>query len=334
MGTTIHDVARRAGVSISTVSRVLNQTVPVSDENRQRVLEAVEALGYKPNPVARSLLKRETGIIGVLLPFISGEFFAELLHGIDQSIQQNDYILMVSASHRHATEFRAALRGMYRRVDGFLIMAPEMAGEAVLDQLSDDVPVVFINTHLQSDTFDVFNFDNYGGMYAVTQHLLDLGHRRIAFIKGTEEAHDAQTRLQGYRDAIKDCGGELNPAFELGGDFSALKGYEAALSILQDDPRPTAIVAANDESAQGALRGLLKAGIRVPQDIALAGFDDIPSSRFVTPSLSTVRVPIREIAVQAIERLIARIKGKNSSPGIQHALPLDLIIRESTGRAD
>ncbi len=331
MGITIHDVARRAGVSISTVSRVLNNTTPVSEDKRQRVMEAVHALGYSPNPAALSLLKRETGTVGVVLPYISGEFFAELLIGLDATVQQHDYLLMVSASHRHEPEFRVALKSMFRRVDGLLIMAPELTAEVVHQLLQEDLPVVFMNTPAHSGVFDVFNFDNYGGMYAMTRHLLERGHRRIAFIKGPDGAHDAQDRLRAYRDALAHFGGVVSPTLEFEGDFTIECGHEAAGHILRCAPRPTAIIGANDQSAQGALRVLLKAGVRVPEETALAGFDDIPSARFIMPSLSTVRVPIRMLATRAIERLMVKVKGE-SRPGIeQHSLTLELVLRESTG---
>ena len=332
MGANIHDVARRAQVSISTVSRVLNNTTPVSEDKRERVMEAVHALGYSPNPAALSLLKRKTSTIGVVLPYISGEFFAELLLGLDACVQQHEHLLMVSASHRHESEFKGALKSMSRRVDGLLIMAPELTAEVVHELIQDDLPVVFVNTAVESEALDVFNFDNYGGMYAMTKHLLDQGHRRIAFIKGPEEAHDAQDRLQAYRDALADFGCDASCALECDGDFSMACGHDAVGHILQQHPRPTAIIGANDQSAQGALRALLEAGVRVPEEIALAGFDDIASTRFNTPSLSTVRVPIREIATQATEHLMAKVKDKSNRTIKQQRIPLNLVLRESTRR--
>ena len=331
MGVTIRDVAQHAGVSISTVSRVLNQTAPVNPEKHRRVMTAVDALGYRPNPVAISLLKQSTGIVGVVLPSISGEFFAELLLGLDDTVQEHGYLLLVSASDRHEAEFKAALKSISRRVDGFLIMAPEITPKVAHELLEEDIPVVFVNTPVYDEMFDVFHFDNYGGMYALTSHLLERGHQRIAFIKGPTAAYDAQDRLRAYRDAMRQLGGEYVEALEFDGDFSAECGYRAAQLLMQSDTQATALIGANDLCAQGALRYLLLAGVRVPEDMALAGFDDIPSARYSTPSLTTVRVPIRNIAMQVVHHLIARISDPDACSRRHHCHPVQLVIRESSG---
>ncbi len=331
MGSTIRDVAQRAGVSISTVSRVLNKTASVSEAKRRRVTEAVRVLGYTPNPAAISLLKRATSTIGVVLPYISGEFFAELLRGLDDTVQEYGYLLMVSAWHRNAQEFRAALQSMYRRVDGLLVMAPGLTTALESELIEEGCPVVCINTPVTEGQCDVFNFDNYGGMYALTRHLVERGHTRIAFITGPNTERDAQDRLHGYRDAVTHCGGDQSKKLEFAGNFSVECGYEAASKILDMDPRPTAIIGANDQSAQGALRHLLYSGIRIPEDISVAGFDGIPSTRYSTPTLTTVHVPIRGIAVRAIHHLLRLLSNEKSPGGHVHVLPLEIVIRESTG---
>lgn len=331
MNVTIRDVARRAGVSISTVSRVLNDTCPVREDKRRSVLEAAQALGYRPNPAARSLLGKKTGGLGVLLPYVSGEFFAELLNGLDEAAQEEGVFLVVSTSHRHVDEFNAAIHAMDRRVDGLVIMAPEMEAPGVESLVASKTPVSFINTYADGLRTDVLNFDNYGGSYALTRHLLDLGHRRIAIVRGPAGAGDAEERVRGYRAAMAEAGLSDTSALEFAGDYTQAAGFDVAKTILGTDPRPTAIAAANDYCASGILSALSEAGVAVPADISVTGFDGVTSSQYTLPPLTTVRVPIREVGYQAFKRLVARLNGRVNGGGFQrNVLPVELVIRGST----
>lgn len=327
---TIRDVARESGVSISTVSRVLNKTCPVSNDKSERVLEAVERLGYTPDPAARSLLLRQTGGLGVLLPVVSGEFFSEFLGGIDRCAQENGYHLLISSSHRNRQEFTLALQIMYGRVDGLLIMAP---GQGRLDRKHRtlrDMPVVFVNTKISGDDVDVFNFANYDGAFKMTSHLIELGHERLAAIKGPPGAADAVERIRGFKAAIRKHRLSASGISVIEGDFTQEAGYEAVGQILSLKQRPTAIFAANDVCALGVLSALRLAGVSVPEEIAVAGFDDITSSRYSLPSLSTVRVPLYDIGTLAIQRLISRIESQTELPREQVELQVELMLREST----
>ncbi len=331
MGATIRDVARRAGVSTSTVSRVLNDTCPVQEDKRLLVLEASRALGYTPNPVARSLLGKKTGGLGVLLPFVGAEFFSEFLTGLDQGAQENGFFLVVSTSHRHLDEFDAAMQVMEKRVDGMIIMAPELNAHEAESIAKAESPVVFVNTYVEGHPFDVINFDNYGGAYAVTRHLLDLGHRRIALIKGPVNARDAQERTRGYRAAMGEAGIIDTARLEFPGDYTQEAGYEAARVLLRATPRPTSIVAANDYCAIGTMHALHEAGIAMPEEMAVAGFDGIVSTRYTQPPLTSVHVPMREIGIRAINRLVDRIEGVKRDEGPErHVVPVELIARKST----
>ncbi|RMH54253.1 MAG: LacI family transcriptional regulator [Bacteroidetes bacterium] len=330
MSVTIRDVARRAQVSISTVSRVLNDTCRVSEEKRRRVLEAAEQLGYRPNPVARSLLTKETGALGVVVPFVFGEFFAELLNGIDAAAQERAFCLTISTSHRHEHELRAALQSLHKRVDGVLLMTPEMPGEQAVAHLPEDVPVVFLNTRLSGDGYAVVNFDNAGGFRALTRHLIALGHRRIAVITGPEAAFDAAERLRGYRMALEEAGMAFDPAWLIPGDYSQRAGYEAVQTLLAWPERPTAILASNDQMAFGALSALREAGLRVPEDVSLAGFDDVPSARYTVPSLTSARVPIRDLGARAVQCLVDHIQAETPPAPRSLVLPVDLVVRDST----
>jgi LacI family transcriptional regulator len=332
MAVTIHDVARRAGVSISTVSRVLNNSCAVHEAKRKQVLEAADVLGYSPNPAARSLLGKRVGGIGVLLPFVGAEFFSDFLTGLDETAQANDFFLMISTSHRNADEFRSAIEAMNKRVDGMIVMAPELNGVAT--RVPDyESPFVFVNTYVDDESLNVINFDNFGGSYDVTKHLLHLGHRQIAIIKGPEGARDAGERVRGYRAAMAAIGIEDTSLLEYRGEYTQEAGYLAAQLILQNaNPRPTAIVCANDYCAIGAIRALAEAGVGVPDEVAITGFDGINSGQYIQPPLTSVKVPMRAIGARAVDRLIQLLEGDDATPR-QETVPVELITRASTDRS-
>jgi LacI family transcriptional regulator len=323
---TVHDVAHHAKVSISTVSRVINDSAPVSAEKKERVIAAIKALKFTPNPAARRLLGLASRTIGVILPYITGEFFADLLHGLDTTAKQHDYLLMVSSSRRLETDFIAAFESMNRLVDGMVIMVPELTADRVLSVVNPVFPFVFLNTRSKDQNINTVNFDNHGGMASVARHITNMGHRRIAFIRGPDNAFDAQQRRQGFLEAAPS---ELE-ILEYPGDFSFENGYESAQDILRLQPRPTAIVAVNDLGALGALRALLENGISVPQEIAVTGFDGTKSADFATPSLTTVNVPIGVLAAKAMDILIRRIAGVPADELHCPVMPLELIPRESS----
>lgn len=331
MSVTIRDVARRAGVSISTVSRVLNATGAVHEDKQRAVLEAAETLGYRPNPAARSLLNKKTGGLGVLMPYVSGEFFAELLNGLDEAAQEHGCFLVVSTSHRHPEEFHAAIRALDKRVDGMVVMAPELGEDGAASLLHSGSPVCFINTFVGGADAPVLNFDNYGGARALTEHLLELGHRRIALIKGSPNAWDAKERARGYRAAMAEAGAVNTADLEFEGEYTQAAGYAAAQAVLRTEPRPTAIVAANDYCAAGALSALNEAGVAVPSEMAIVGFDDVTSARYMLPALTTVRVPIREIGYRAIQEVVAQVDGKEHEARDQQGVaPVELVVRASS----
>ena len=331
MRPTIRDVAREAGVSISTVSRVLNDTCPVSGDKRRRVEETVARMGYTPDPTARSLLKRETGGVGVLLPSVSDEFFSEFLTGIDRYAQQNGYYLLISASHRNRAEFDRALLSMYGRVDGLLVMAPNEGGYDSSYPPLQQMEVVYVNTGDHPGR-DVVRIDNFAGFFAVTHHLIAGGHRNIAMILGPDGSFDASERQRGFETAMTGAGLTVRDDLLVTGDFTLEGGYAAVDHIMRVRPVPTAIAAANDLSALGALSALHDRGLQVPESIALTGFDDVPSARFANPPLTTVHVPIRDLGVRAISRLIQRVKSDGRQKETIENLPVELVVRASSSQ--
>lgn len=327
---TIKDVARRANVSVATVSRALNGHENVTEAVRQRVFAAANELRYSPHHAARSLSSRRTRTIGVVLPDLYGEFFSELMRGIDQVARERGLHLLVSSYHGNPEEQGSALRAMRGRVDGLLVMSPYLDNvDALIDNLSPALPAVLLNTHLPDADIPALSIDNYGGARTLMRHLIESGYGRIAFIAGPEDNFDAHERLRGYRDALAEALPKAKP-WILPGDFDEASGHRAGRELLAADQRPDAVFAANDMMALGCLFAFNQAGLQVPGDIALAGFDDIPLSRYVHPSLTTMRVDITEFGGRALRALLDRPEQDDAPIPVQALLAPELIVREST----
>jgi LacI family transcriptional regulator len=313
------------------VSRVQNGSDLVKEVTRRRVGEVAARLGYSPHGAARSLITSRTNTVGVLLPDLYGEFFSEVIRGIDQTAQRHGYHLLVSSSHDDRSAVEASFRSMRGRVDGLIVMWPEM-DQTTVPNLPARFPVVLLSAPLQPKGFDVITVANFEGAYAMVCHLLDLGHQRIAIIKGIEGNADAAERLRGYRGALASAG-LASLAMEVAGAFTEESGFRAATELLQREIQPTAIFAANDAMAIGALSALRGAGFRVPEDMALAGFDDIPMARYLDPALSTVHVDISALGEHATLRLLAAVRDKDRHEHRAETLPTTLVLRRSCGSA-
>ena len=329
--TTIKDVAREAGVSIATVSRVFNNVAVVDEDTRKNVRHVARRLKYVPSALGRSLSTKRTDAIGLLLPDLFGEFFSEVLRGCDQTAQQSRYHLVVSSSHNNKEEIHAALAMMRGRVDGLVIMSPHIDAHTLKENLPQSLPVVLLNCYIDDDSFDSLNIDNFGGSFDMVRHLLGHGFKRIAIIKGNEQNLDAAERLRGYRTAIEQGGGEQDSRLEVTGNFSEAAGYDAARKLLAISPRPRAIFASNDSMAIGALSALRDEGVQVPGDIALVGFDDIPIASYLTPSLTSVHMGIHSLGIRAIETALNSVREKNNHTKQQIILKTSLSLRESCG---
>lgn len=330
MATTIKDVARVAGVSVATVSRALNGHANVTEQTRAHVMGVVAQLRFVPSSAAQSMITRRTHTVGALLPDLHGEYFSELIRGIDLAARARGLHLLVSSSHGDAAEAAAALRAMNGRVDGLLVMSPHVNADFLWGNVSDELPAVLMNTRVEQGRHSSFAVDNHVGAYAMVRHLTERGHRHIAFIAGPESNFEAQERLRGYRDAIADllpgAGKQV-----LQGDFTQESGFRAGSQIVALSRRPTAVFASNDMMAIGCLSALNEAGLQVPQDIALGGFDDIPISRYVNPPLTTVRARITELGGLALDRLASAIEEPGHIVPQHQTLRADLIVRQSTG---
>jgi len=328
---TIKDVARLAGVSVATVSRVYNDSDLVRDDTRERVQLVAQQLGYSPHGAARSLITSRTHTLGVLLPDLYGEFFSEVIRGIDQRAQQEGYHVLVSSAREGGQPLEAALRSMRGRVDGLIVMSPDMNAGASRRGLPERFPVVLLNCPPTDTGYDSLGIANFEGAAAMVRHLAGQGHRRIAIIRGAEQNFDAAERLRGYRAAVAELGLDADPGLELPGDFSEAAGHAAARQLLALSQRPTAVFAANDGMAIGALAALRDAGVRVPGEVAVAGFDDIPMARYVDPALTSVHVDISALGGRATDWLLAAQQGRSGQEPRREMLPTTLVVRRSCG---
>lgn len=331
------DVARQAGVSVATVSYVLNAgPKPVSADKRKRVLEAVTELGYRPNAIARSLRARRTNILGLIVPDSANPYFARLSRSIEDAAAERGFQVVVSNAaedtEREAEQIEALLR---LQVDG-LLWVPADVARAAHAGAPLGVPTVQLDRALPAngeETCDVIEPDNTLGGRLAAEHVIGLGHRRVAFLSGPAEHLHTVERLRGARVGLEDAGVEPSVAH---GDFSYRAGYDVGRDWCSAprERRPTAIICANDAMALGVLCVAAELGVQVPQDLSVTGYDDIPQARYSVPPLTTVAQPLDEMAREAIDRLLMRVGPRATSPDrVRRVYPVRLVIRASTGNA-
>lgn len=327
---TIKDVARQANVSVATVSRVFSGANAVREETSRKIRDVAAALRYIPHGGARSLITARTHTLGVLLPDLYGEFFSEIIRGIDVAARLSGYHILVSSSYEGRGEIVEAMRAMRGRVDGVLLMSPDIDADSLLN-VPSNLPIVLLCSASRGSDVDSVTIQNFRGARDMVGHLLSLGHVRVAIIKGAAGNYDASERLRGYRSALREAGIEPERTLEREGEFTEAGGYSATLELLAIEPRPTAIFAANDSMAIGALSALRESGVSVPGEMAVAGFDDIPLARYMDPPLSSVKVPISDIGERAVGMLLRRVAQENGHARQRHHVTTELVIRRSCG---
>ena len=326
---TLEMVAKLAGVSPSTVSRILNGTAVVSEAKRQAVVEATKTLGFVPNPLARGLAGGRTFSIGVVTQAIDSPFYGAALRGIEDELDPAGYSpLFMSAHWDPATEARCLELLKARRVDGIVVLMPRLSDET-LKACAQDLPVVVTGRDLQAGQLFSLTFDNFTGALRATEHLIALGHTRIAFIAGDAEHPDAAERMRGYRAALQAAQLAFDPQLVVPGKYHEISGLEAVNQLLAQGQQFTALFAANDQMAAGAALGLFQHGLRVPDDVSLVGFDDLPTSVYATPPLSTIHQPAYELGRLAAASMLQLIAG--IAPTAQLPLP-ELLVRGSSAR--
>lgn len=321
------DVARAADVSIASASRVINGLDNVTAEVRARVLEAASKLRYVPHWGARSLAMNRTNTIGLLLPDIYGEFFSEIIRGVDVAARARGLHLLVSGSHGDLSEAVAAVRAMGGRVDGLLIMSPFVDSQDLAAVLPLNLPLVTIASRIGAANHAGITVDNFEGGRMATQHLIDSGCRTIAHISGPAQNFEAQERKRGYLAALSQAG--LTPRL-YEGDFNEDSGYAGVRAFITKGGLPDAVFAGNDVMAVGALLALKEAGLSIPDDISVIGFDDIPIARFTSPPLSTLRVGVFEMGRLGLEMLAAAFEDNTDAGERTVVISPELVIRGSS----
>lgn len=325
---TIYDVAKRAGVSTATVSKVLNGNGRVSKETIARVEGIIAELQYHPNIFASALKNNRTYTIGLLVPDITNPFCSKLIRTIeDEALSQGYSILIGSTDNMTEREMKLVKMLMRKQLDGIIIAASEFTGTALLTTLKQqDLRVIFIDRIIADSPYPIFATDHYRGSYLVTEHLIELGHRKLAIFLEPLYLRSSLERLRGFSAALEAHGLAQNSFQVLSGGFGAEAGYELAQQILQREELPTAIVATTDLIAIGALQRFHERGIVVPQDISLVGYDDIPMAKMMTPSLTTIEQPVSEMSKLVIESLL----NEGQQESMTTLLPPKLVIRQST----
>ena len=311
MNTTIVEIAEKAGVSIATVSRALNKNGSVRESTRENILSIARELNYKPNPIARGLSRKKTDTIGVILPELIDEFFMDIIRGIDEEAYRANKFVMISSSHGERNIIETLLEFMGSgRVDGVILMVPKLHYEAAELIRKSKRPVILLN--ICKDLQDVisFNIDNYQGAFTMTEHLIKHGYQRIGMILGSTGNCDAEERYRGYQEALTKYGLKLDKNIIIPGDFTVRSGYYGFLRLNSLKIKPDAVFAANDMMAVGIYEAARSVGINIPEDMAVAGFDDIYLSRLLQPRLTTVHVPIQELGSRAIQYLFKLIYGE------------------------
>jgi DNA-binding LacI/PurR family transcriptional regulator len=339
---TLSDIAATVGVTPMTVSRVINRNGYVSDETRQKVLQAVKEMNYRSNGLARNLKRQRTDTIGLVLGDISNPYSTELARAVKQACSVRGYNVFVCISEHNAKEDIAAFESLANHsVDGIIVAsrANNAGNEHLRGIVENNVPVVVIGRDFQHESVDYISADNLNGGFQATQHLIDLGHERIGFIGATLSSKNDLKRLQGYLSALEQhdipvderlITGRKEAVTDVPGYSTEEIGYEGMKRLLSIPNRPTAVFARNDFTAIGAMTAIKEARLKIPEDIAIVGFDDIPLAIHVSPSLSTVRQPLRRQGQIAAELLLRRIENEETPAREEHILDCELIVREST----
>ena len=331
---TIKDVARLANVSITTVSRVINnKSEGVSEETRQRVLQVMENLNYQPNRVARGLVTRRTNTLGLILPDITNPFFPEIARAVEDTANKHGYNIILCNTDDRSDKEELYIRVLKSKcVDGIVFTSSTTPVFRHVRQLRDyKMPFVLLDRYFYDEQLPGVYTDGCQGMHEITRFVLEMGHREIAYIGGPSEAPNSMYRYAGFEQALKNFGLNLDKELIVEGNYKISGGREGVLELLSKGRDFTAVVCANDLMAIGAMEELKDAGFRIPEDISITGFDDIPMARYVEPKLTTVAQPCYQMGEMATELLIKLIEGKPVKNAVITLKP-ELIVRDSVKR--
>ncbi|HEX3987146.1 MAG TPA: LacI family DNA-binding transcriptional regulator [Acidobacteriaceae bacterium] len=325
----IHAVARRAHVSIATVSRTINHVPTVSPQLATRVWEAIRELNYLPNTQARALVSGRSRILGLIVSEITNPFFPELIQGFEDCAVENGYEILIGSTNYEPERMQRCIRRMMeRKADGVAVMTFGIE-QPLLDQLADrNVPLVFVDVAPERPGISILKVDYHRGIRQGVQHLAALGHRRIAFVTGPPRLHSAQSRLAAFRNSLGECGIRVEDKLIIEGDHTMEGGMAAAEKIKAREILPTAIMCSNDMLAIGVLHELAHSGVRVPDEVSIIGFDDIHMASMMIPPLTSIQMSRAALASGAVSALRGHLEG---APKREYRIDTQLVVRESTG---
>jgi len=331
MASTMKDVAKFAGVSTATVSHVINGTRYVSDEVHARVLDAMEQCRYKPNALARGLRTKKTRTLALIIPDITNPFFTEFTRGFQDTADQKSFAVFVCNTDRQLSREKRFLEMMWQQqVDGVALNPSKVKVEDLSHLLLADIPIVLIGTQIDHPDLDVVMVDAVQGSIDVVQYLYEIGHRRIGIVGGSRSTSSGLLRYQGYCQGLKKYGLPIDTQLITEREFTYDGGQKCMQELLSLPEPPTAVFATSDVMALGAMMAIEEAGLRIPDDISLVGFDDILEASRVRPKLSTVAQPIYQMGALSAEILLGRSEEEEQSPRKRVVLQHKIIVREST----
>lgn len=334
---TMKDVAKRAGVSLGTVSNALNGRASVSEENRKKVMDAVETLNYRPNFIARNLKTNTTKSLGLVIPDISNPYYPELARGVEDTARKFGYSVLLCNNDRSQSKEREYVRILLeKKMDGIILVKPRLEAEEIAET-QKLCPLVLVDAdydlRMNIDSIDV---DDENAILDALALLYDYHHRRIAFIRGLSDSKSSRKRQEAYRRFLKDKNLPYNEDLVVSGDYNWISGYNCTVELLRGIRPPTAIIAANDLMAIGAMKAVYERGLRIPDDISVLGYDDIEMASVSMPPLTTVRQPKYEIGALSVETMLKRLESKNDftrQPRQALELKTNIILRGSVGYA-
>ena len=330
---TLKDVAARAGVHPATASRALNPEtrILVSEDTTRRVLAAADELGYRPNPVARSLRTRRSHTVGVLIPDLNNPLFPPIVRGIDDRLAAADYVALIGNTDGDDERERVVFEQMRaRHVDGFVLATAHLRSPLLAEAARAEIPVVLMNRLVEDYSIPSVSVDNERGVRMAVSHLAELGHRRIAHIAGPQDLSTGRSRYQGFVSAMAACGLPVDPSLVVfAGRFSLAEGQRCCRELLELPERCTAVAAGNDMLALGCYAALDAAGLTCPQDLSVVGFNDMPLAGRLQPPLTTISIPETDLGRLAAECLISLIEDPDQ-PAVHLLVPVSLVVRGST----
>jgi len=329
---TIYDVSQRAGVSLATVSRVINKNSNVSEKTKQKVLAAMAELDYRPNTIAQSLASSCSNSVGVLVSQLDGPYYGPMMVEIEAALRQHNKHVIIAVGHSDAAMEQESVEFLISRGCDALILDVEAVSDEYLIKLSEgSVPIVLINRYIKDIEQCCIYLNNEMGGYLATRHLLDLGHRQIAYISGPRYKHDAAERVVGHQRALTDAGIAFDPRLCVEGDYKEASGEIGMLALFGTGLPFSAVVCANDQMASGAISVCLAKGMQIPQDLSFVGYDNVPFAKYISPKLTTINNPIHEMGKMAALWVLRNVY-QNEATLVDNVFLPDLVTRDSARR--